>query len=203
MLLLIFLIICIMIFLCLLCKYPEETAGFLFLAVSASILGSIIWLFIKHTKICLLIFLSAVIIAGVIVLIILISSSIGNYKGFSSSTDACRDRKMMHEIKQIRLRIKKNRSHCMDDVLIQNDADKLLIIAKNLYVAVAKTPASKFKSTIISPEIQRLNRVVELLEQLNVMSAIIDAKHLLEARKNLEEQIGALNDTVNDIFYPS
>lgn len=119
MLLLIFLIICIMIFLCLLCKYPEETAGFLFLAVSASILGSIIWLFIKHTKICLFIFLSAVIIAGVIVLIILISSSIGNYKGFSSSTDACRDRKMMHEIKQIRLRIKKNTMLCLDTLIVR------------------------------------------------------------------------------------
>lgn len=199
--LLLLLIAGIMVFLWILYKHPDETLDFIGITLTASLLGGIIWLFIKYTKICLLVLLFAVIAVGIIMLIIFLCSSfdLDDFRGVTGD-ERSKDREMKSDIKKIKSRIKKNRSHCIGDPLIQNDADKLLVIANNLYIAVSKTPASKHKSCFIIPEIQRLNSVVELLEELNVKSAITDASHLIDTRKDLENQIKALIDMVDDIF---
>ena len=157
--------------------------------ITAAIIGGLIWAFIRHTKLALLILLGLILVTvGIVVALAVYDKK----RGFKTVGE----QKLQERVEGLILRIRRSRrfSSSAKDALANSYCGQLMQLAEGLLSVIKNTPDSEQKTALITQRTDLLEDAVKKLEQLNLTTALMDAGQLQALSDDFQLTIEAMQE---------
>ena len=157
--------------------------------ITAAIIGGLIWAFIRHTKLALLILLGLILVTvGIVVALAVYDKN----RGFKTVGE----KKLQERVEGLILRIRRSRrfSSSAKDALANSYCGQLMQLAEDLLSVIKNTPDSEQKTALITQRTDLLEDAVKKLEQLNLTTALMDAGQLQALSDDFQLTIEAMQE---------
>ena len=157
--------------------------------ITAAIIGGLIWAFIRHTKLALLILLGLILVTvGIVVALAVYDKK----RGFKTVGE----QKLQERVEGLILRIRRSRrfSSSAKDALANSYCGQLMQLAEDLLSVIKNTPDSEQKTALITQRTDLLEDAVKKLEQLNLTTALMDAGQLQALSDDFQLTIEAMQE---------
>ena len=135
--------------------------------ISAALIGGLIYAFIKHTKLFLLILLGLILLTAGIVI------ALACYEKYGRGFQTVGEKNMLKRLEELTVRIRRSRrfSKSNQDAMVNGYCDQLMQISDSISKMIKDTPDSPQKQTIVSQKLDELAHAIGELEHLNLTVA--------------------------------